>query len=543
MNRLLTILLLAAGTAYGQINNPPTSVNIVDSTATGRAVLTATNAAAAATAVGLGETNSVTFSQVTVTNTFYPPTFTSTNGFYGAGSLRMTGSSTNTRLVYRQLGVTPADRTVLNAEDNLINLSSASVARTNLGLGATWLTNTSATNFRTAIGLGATNDVTFSNVTVNGNLSVGSFTTTTPSTWALDATQTAAATNGILTLPSNANVIRLTNNNAISSVTNGVLGAFYFVVNQATNAVTISNVGGITVDGAQNLTLSPNESATLVATGPTNASVAARGDLNNVTLTGVDNLATQQTASSASSLMTRELTDTRMVDYIMHAPNRFRNLTYAMASTISGTGTAVHAGPISEGRVNVRIVNGSTNSFASVKVNRQGPWNGLEGSAGVDWSRPMSLVVMGSKEQITDNVTRAFLVFGAGSGDNDLPTNGHWVALNWVNSTNAQVLVSKAGVVTTNATVITTSRNPAGFGVWIDHKTNGTGDIYYAERTSIPSAALQKPTNATVTYSNGPMVISTNQTSLTFGLVGLSTNVWGGGFEIVGLNNAVFFAP
>ena len=157
-----------------------------------------------------------------------------------------------------------------------------------------------------------TNAATFStNVTVNGNLSVGSFTTTTPSTWALDATQTAAATNGVLTLPSNANVIRLTNNNAISSVTNGVLGAFYFVVNQATNAVTISNVGGITVDGAQNLTLSPNESATLVATGATNVSVAARGDLNNVTLTGVDNLATQQTASSASSLMTRSLSDVR----------------------------------------------------------------------------------------------------------------------------------------------------------------------------------------------------------------------------------------
>ena len=369
MNRLLTILLLAAGTAYGQINNPPTSVNIVDSTATGRAVLTATNAAAAATAVGLGETNSVTFSQVTVTNTFYPPTFTSTNGFYGAGSLRMTGSSTNTRLVYRQLGVTPADRTVLNAEDNLINLSSASVARTNLGLGATWLTNTSATNFRTAIGLGATNDVTFSNVTVNGNLSVGSFTTTTPSTWALDATQTAAATNGILTLPSNANVIRLTNNNAISSVTNGVLGAFYFVVNQATNAVTISNVGGITVDGAQNLTLSPNESATLVATGATNASVAARGDLNNVTLTGVDNLATQQTASSGASLMTRGLSDLRYLgemfsaapmDYYGTAPTivNFREARVVQYTNAQGQGPFVWAllDPIKYAGKTVRVV-------------------------------------------------------------------------------------------------------------------------------------------------------------------------------------------
>jgi hypothetical protein len=39
-------------------------VNIVDATATGRAVLTATNAAAAATAVGLGTTNTVTFADV-----------------------------------------------------------------------------------------------------------------------------------------------------------------------------------------------------------------------------------------------------------------------------------------------------------------------------------------------------------------------------------------------------------------------------------------------------------------------------------------------
>jgi hypothetical protein len=143
------------------------------------------------------------------------------------------------------------------------------------------------------------------------DLTVRSLNTSEPVTWALDATQTAAATNGVLTLPSNANVIRLTNNNAISSVTNGVLGAFYYLVNQATNAVTISNVGGITIDGAQNLTLSPNESATLVATGPTNVSVANRGDLTDVALGGTANTAPSQTASSASSLMTRDLSDDR----------------------------------------------------------------------------------------------------------------------------------------------------------------------------------------------------------------------------------------
>jgi hypothetical protein len=84
MNRLLTILLLAAGTAYGQINNPPTSVNIVDSTATGRAVLTATNAAAAATAVGLGTTNDVTFNRVATT----------ANGSFANPAIRIGASNT-----------------------------------------------------------------------------------------------------------------------------------------------------------------------------------------------------------------------------------------------------------------------------------------------------------------------------------------------------------------------------------------------------------------------------------------------------------------
>jgi hypothetical protein len=186
---------------------------------------------------------------------------------------------------------------------------------------------------------------TFStNVTVNGNLSVGSLTTTTPSTWALDATQTAADT-GILDLPSNANVIRLTNNNAISGVSGGVLGAFYYLVNQTTNAVTISNVGGITVQSGTPLTLGANQAATLVATGATNASVAARGDLNDVTLGGTANTAPSQTASSGSSLMTRELSDARFppMPLLSHwAPLRSvpTQLFTNNSGTISGTSVA-----------------------------------------------------------------------------------------------------------------------------------------------------------------------------------------------------------
>jgi hypothetical protein len=46
---------------------------------------------------------------------------------------------------------------------------SAATTRTNLGLGATWLTNTNVTNFRSAIGLGATNNVTFNQVALGDN--------------------------------------------------------------------------------------------------------------------------------------------------------------------------------------------------------------------------------------------------------------------------------------------------------------------------------------------------------------------------------------
>ena len=324
MNRLLTILLLAAGTAYGQINNPPTSVNIVDATATGRAVLTATNAAAAATAVGLGTTNNVTFSNITANGivTAKNATLGTATNAATARGIQWSGLSSQNAAIYGTydgeakiglaVGTSNALSDVASFRETGMTVNSNAIVGGTLAVSNT---ATFATNITASGTLAVSNTATFStNVTVNGNISVGSLTTTTPSTWALDATQTAAATNGILALPSNANVIRLTNNNAISGVTNGVLGAFYYLVNQATNAVTISNVGGITVDGAQNLTLSPNESATLVATGATNASVAARGDLNNVTLTGdtvlsgVNNTMPNATnAASASSLMTRDL--------------------------------------------------------------------------------------------------------------------------------------------------------------------------------------------------------------------------------------------
>jgi hypothetical protein len=59
-----------------------------------------------------------------------------------------------------------AETMELYAPISFVN-NTAATTRTNLGLGATWLTNTNVTNFRNAIGLGTTNNVTFGSVAIN----------------------------------------------------------------------------------------------------------------------------------------------------------------------------------------------------------------------------------------------------------------------------------------------------------------------------------------------------------------------------------------
>jgi hypothetical protein len=152
--------------------------------------------------------------------------------------------------------------------------TNAASARTNLGgttVGNAVFTATNAAAGATALGLGTTNSVTFSNVTTTGTLTVKSLATTDPVSWALDAVQIAADTNGVIALPDTANILRLTNANTISAVSNGRLGAFYFLLNQSGTNVVISNSATITARGATNITLGANESATLISTTATNA--------------------------------------------------------------------------------------------------------------------------------------------------------------------------------------------------------------------------------------------------------------------------------
>jgi hypothetical protein len=152
--------------------------------------------------------------------------------------------------------------------------TNAASARTNLGgttVGNAVFTATNAAAGATALGLGTTNSVTFSNVTTTGTLTVKSLATTDPVSWVLDAVQIAADTNGVIALPDTANILRLTNANTISAVSNGRLGAFYFLLNQSGTNVVISNSATITARGATNITLGANQSATLITTTATNA--------------------------------------------------------------------------------------------------------------------------------------------------------------------------------------------------------------------------------------------------------------------------------
>ena len=195
------------------------------------------------------------------------------------------------------------------------------------------------------------------------DLTVRSLNTSESVTWALDAVQTNSSgpTTFTLTLPDNGNVIRVTNAFAIRAIANGRLGAFYYVVNQSGSSFSIDNTNGITVQGGRNLTLAANEVATLVATGPTNVSVAGRGDLTDVALGGTANTAPSQTASSGASLMTRSLSDLRYLT--LGAGLQYDQVQFSLA----GQGTT-NGGVISASRGNIRFTSATNNGSGGALI-------------------------------------------------------------------------------------------------------------------------------------------------------------------------------
>ena len=552
-----TVKSLGYNTTNGQVvysgTNPLTFTNSVGfatnaraatrtnlgGTTVGNAVFTATNAAAAATAIGLGTANEVNFNRVQVGGAAITADDFSGGNFVVTAPHALTFASGGTPgATLTNLGLGASNDVVFNS----LELNGAGLLVDESGFfSLTVTTNFGGINFvngTTPMFTLTGSLATFAtNVTVNGNLSVGSLTTTTPSTWALDATQTAADTNGVLALPSNANVIRLTNNTAISGVSGGVLGAFYYLVNQTTNAVTISNVGGITVQGGTSLTLGAGQAANLVATGATNASVAARGNLNDVTLGGTANTAPSQTASSGSSLMTRDLSDARYLpSFGEYMDGTFYRQVMAdwMPTRVTNGGSATFDATGSRWSLN------ATTNVGNVVGLRMGRMEGIthSTSAGANsmWSSGFTAFVFTAAWARSNQVLRFVVGHSTGDPIGQYPTN-RAVGIEFYGDTALSArLIAHNGTAATNGPLVTGLRNfpYATYDLYaVRYYTNGTVELYRSINrgafTNIPAATITGgPTNnAAITTAGAVDLAFDSGTNAASGSTSTRPQWWG----------------
>ena len=256
-------------------------------TTVGNSVFTATNAAAAATAVGLGATNEVTFGsvrssglsvsigtndyfyaaddmvEVYVPMTIYgtygisfatnvaaaqtrtnlglgatnAPTFSNIQlGLFGSGSSGgFAGRNSGGLFELYGTNLTAAQPAFYGWSGFANTAFPAGTARTNLELGATWLTNTNVTNFRTAIGLSASDSPAFFGAYLSDSLIING---TNPTS--ISATNTSVRLDGASGLSFlGSSAVNL----AAVTRTNLGLGATWLTNTNVTNFRTAINLG------------------------------------------------------------------------------------------------------------------------------------------------------------------------------------------------------------------------------------------------------------------------------------------------------------
>jgi hypothetical protein len=255
---LLAAAALAAAPAAGQtiksLGYNTTNGNIVAATNVTftNSVGFATNARATTrTNLGLGGSDNVSFNSLQLAG----------SGGLSIGGMDLEATNSGLDLAINRTGTTQVELKtnglVLHVGSYSFsggNSNGASTTRTNLSLGATWLTNTSVANFRTAIGLGASNDVVFNSLELDGV--------------------------GLATDESSFFSLSINTNFGGIKFVNGTTPMFTVTATSATFATNVTVAGSLTATG-------------------------------NVTMSGVGNTAPSQTADSASSLMTRGLSDAR----------------------------------------------------------------------------------------------------------------------------------------------------------------------------------------------------------------------------------------
>jgi hypothetical protein len=236
-----TYVPFAFGGTNAALNASTTRTNL-GGTTVGNSVFTATNAAAAATAVGLGTTNDVTFGSVRSSGLFVS---IGTNEYFYAADDMVKVSVPMT--IYGTYGISFATNVA------------AAQTRTNLGLGWSALTNTNTAGFNTSLYGSGTNPVLYN---TNGEV--------------------VSPTNFWQNVPSGlfANAFQNLNLDNFSVTNNATNVANLLVYSIASNVGNITNTINLPTNG------SSGNIATIVHTGPTNSVTAIRktGGTNLITL-------------------------------------------------------------------------------------------------------------------------------------------------------------------------------------------------------------------------------------------------------------------
>jgi hypothetical protein len=240
----------------------------------------------------------------------------------------------------------------------------------------------------------------------------------------------------------------------------------------------------------------------------------------NQTLNGTNNVAPNQTAASGSSIMTRSLVESQLTRFYLDTPMGYRDLSFAQEPYNAGTGTSAPQ-TIARGRTGATLNGGDATSRAGVRMNREGPWNGVSGNNGLNWGRSFEICFVGSKTFISASNVTMFLVLGIPIADAVIPATGSFVGLEWTTATSANLVVANAGAPST-VTSLTTAASPSQFAFWLNNNGNGSGSIFYTETTNTGGthAPLVKPTTATASWTGGPTGVTSGGLCMTFGVVG-----------------------
>jgi hypothetical protein len=355
--------------------------------------LTNTDATNFRSAIGLGTNAQPVFDGLTILADLF------------AGSLEVAAGSNGTTVTSEGIeftGISAAtSRTNLGLGATWLTNTNATNFRNAIGLGATWLTNTNVTNFRTAIGLGVTNDVVFNqlvgadvgadNLTVEGaiyftetltNLAVTRTNLGLP--WS-GLTSTNSATFQAALFGSNTNPVLVNTSGNVVSPTN-----FWQAAPISTTVQYQTNITGTSTNPATNsrnlflFSLSPSVSGiTNTVTLPTNSATTFEGD--RATITHLANSTNAVTAirqlGAATNLITlNQLDETVLLMYRSGAWILADNISYIEPIFFSGTNAAANA---AASRTNLGLGSANSVEFAQVVVIDNDLTTALYGEGGI----------------------------------------------------------------------------------------------------------------------------------------------------------------